>query len=252
MQTNLPMRRLPLEGAPNTRDLGGYPCRGGVTRWGVFFRSASTHVYTQQDMQTLRNAGVTTAVDLRSDMERERQPSALLDAVGFTTHSVPLLDRINSHDFDESLPGNLFEGDVPGSMSGLYISLLDNNAEDLARVFTLLCQAPDAALFNCTAGKDRTGVVAMLLLGLAGVANADIEADYAVTEIYMRERFFNSVDGNEENPIPLFVLRSLPESMRRTLKHLEDNWGDAQQYLLAAGMSKEAIQALLAKFVQTC
>lgn len=246
-----PMRRLPLDGAPNTRDLGGYPCRGGVTRWGVFYRSASTHAFTPQDMEMLRTAGIADAIDLRSEAECRHSPSALQGASGFIVHGVPLLDRVNSHQDTSELPGHIFEGDVPGSMSGLYISLLDRNAEDLVRVCALLAEAKGAALFNCTAGKDRTGVVAMLLLNLAGVANDDIVADYAVTEIYMGRVFLGLSADDGESSIPEFVLRSIPESMRRALRHLEDTWGDARQYLLAGGMPQSTIDTLLEKFVAT-
>lgn len=249
MDMQNPVRRLPLAGTPNIRDLGGYPCRSGVTRWGVFYRSASTHAFTAQDIETLRTAGVTDTVDLRSEIECRRAPSALRGIPGFTVHQVPLLDRLYSHESGNEIPGNVFEGDVPGSMSGLYLSLLNRNADDLVRVCTLLAAATGAGLFNCTAGKDRTGVVAMLLLNLAGVSNEDIEADYAVTEIYMGRGLLIPRDADGGLSVPEFVLRSIPESIRRALRHLEDTWGDARQYLLAGGMPQESISMLLEKFV---
>ncbi|MFV0414165.1 MAG: tyrosine-protein phosphatase [Oscillospiraceae bacterium] len=238
----IPQRRLALQGSPNTRDLGGYPCAGGITRWGVFLRSATPGFLTGQDIETLRAYGVTTAVDLRSNEEKTREPSQLLNRPGFTVYGVPLLDQMNS---------SYFEGDLPGSMSGLYISLLENNSHDLVQIFEHLAGAAGACLFNCTAGKDRTGVVAMLLLHLAGVPNADIEADYTVTEVYMREVFVQRTGTLADQEIPDYIFRSLPESMRRVLRHLEENYGSAEAYLIKAGLAGETIARLRKKLIET-
>lgn len=239
-----PVRRLPLEGSPNTRDLGGYPCTGGTTRWGSFLRSSNTSKMTAQDLDALRAYGVDTALDLRSEEERSRAPSALEDAPGFEGHHVSLLDQLNS---------SHFEGDLPGSMSGLYISLLDNSAKDIARVFSILAAAKGGALFHCAAGKDRTGVVAMLLLKLAGVSNADVEADYAATEIYMRPVFTHQLDEIRKagvKNVPEYGFRSIPESMRRAVQHLEENYGTARQYLQKAGVTEAELATLHEKMVQ--
>lgn len=240
-----PLRRLPLQGAPNTRDLGGYPCEGGVTRWHSFLRSATTAPMTPEDIAFLRTYGVTTAVDLRSDEECGRSPSALHGLPGIESHHISLIDNLNS---------SSFEGDLPGSMAGMYTSLLDNSAADLARVCRVLAAAKGTALFHCTAGKDRTGVVAMLLLKLAGVPDADVEADYAVTEIYMREVSAQQLATlrrqRGDAAIPEYAFRSIPDSMRHTLAHLAARHGGARQYLLKAGVSAEELHTLHGKMVE--
>ncbi|MDL2324355.1 tyrosine-protein phosphatase [Ruminococcaceae bacterium OttesenSCG-928-A16] len=238
-------RRLPLAGAPNTRDLGGYPCPGGVTRWGQFLRSATTFTMQPKDIETLLAYGVSNAIDLRSEQERVVHPSMLESAEGFTCHHISMLDQMNS---------SHFEGDLPGSMAGLYISLLDNNAAGFAAIFSVFAGATGGMLFHCTAGKDRTGVTAMLLLKLAGVEDADVIADYAVTDIYMREAVVHQIGSLRRNPnappMPDYVFRSLPESMERALQHLAKTYGTAENYLLQAGVTAKEIAAVKAKLVQ--
>lgn len=238
METIKPLRRLPLQGTSNTRDLGGYPCAGGVTRWRAFVRSDRPDSLTAEDLAFLKAYGVANAVDLRGDTECQRRPSRLDEAAGFTLLHVPISDQI--HDID-------YEGDLPGSMSGLYIELLDNVGADIARVFRFFAGATGGCLFNCTVGKDRTGVVAMLLLSLAGVADADIVADYMMTEVYMRS-FIG--DHMAEQEIPLYVLRSKPDSMWRALEHLNGTWGGAEKYLLGVGLSADELATIKARLVE--
>lgn len=236
------LRRLPLEGSPNTRELGGYPCvGGGSTRWGVFLRSSSPHGMTPADLQYVSDYGVTTTVDLRSEEERTANPSRLESDERFAGFHVSMSDQIHSVNF---------EGDMPGTMSGLYINLLDNSRADIARVVRILAEGEEGCLFHCAVGKDRTGVIAMLLLGLAGVADADIVADYVVTEIYIRELMETSLAAMTERDIPTHVLRSIPESMWRVLQHLHETYGSAREYLLGAGLSGERLDGLCAKLVE--
>lgn len=240
MQSITPLRRLPLQGTRNTRDLGGYPCEGGVTRWRVFLRSDNPSRLTEADLEYLKAYGVDTAVDLRQAAEGSKFPSRLACAPGFACHQVSVKDDIDNIDY---------EGDVPGTMSGLYIDLLDNSKAPFARVMRALAAARGGALFHCAVGKDRTGVVAMLLLQLCGVADADIIADYAITDIYMTDIYDQQAvvfDGG----IPDYVLRSVPASMERVLRHLRQVYGGAAPYLARCGLSPAEVQALREKLVQ--
>lgn len=233
------MRRLPLVGTLNTRDLGGYPCKNGVTRWRVFLRSDSPHSMTPADTDTLLRYGVKNAVDLRSDGEKQILPSVLTPACGFRSYHISLSDQLYSADY---------EGDTPGSMAGLYISLLDNAGPDLLRIFRILAKAGGGTLFHCAVGKDRTGVVAMLLLGLVGVDEADIVADYVVSDIHMREVFDKHLLANPD--MENFRLKSLPKSMWRALDHLREGYGSAEGYLAGIGFSREEMAAIRGKFVE--
>lgn len=238
-------RRLPLAGAPNTRDLGGYASAGGVTRWQQFIRSASTFSMLPQDIEALREYGIKTAIDLRSDTERQSQPSALEMADGFICHHVPMLDQMNSSHFSQLLPS---------SMGELYISMLDDSSAGFAKVFSIFAASTGGILFHCTGGKDRTGMVSMLLLQLAGVADADIIADYAVSELYMWNLFKQQQEALRGNAggqnIPDYLFRSQPKDMVMALQHLAGTYGTAEKYLLQAGVSPDTLATVKAKFTK--
>lgn len=233
------MRRLPLVGTLNTRDMGGYPCKGGVTRWRVYLRSDSPHSMTPADTEALQRYGIKNAIDLRSDGERQVLPSMLTQANGFKSHHVSLSDQLYTADY---------EGDTPGSMAGLYISLLDFSGPELLRIFHILAKAVGGTLFHCAVGKDRTGVVAMLLLALVGVEEADIVSDYAVSDIYMREVFGKHLPANPNTESLRY--RSLPKSMWRVLEHLQEKYGGAEGYLSGLGFSPEEMAAIRGRFIE--
>lgn len=231
---------LPLSGARNVRDLGGYSLKdGGTTAQGVFLRADGLHSLTGADWNALDEYGVGRVVDLRGVEEAQRQPDAIPGSCGIEYFHVPLLDQMNSSGF---------QGPLPASMGELYCALLDDSAADLGRVMELLArQSEGAALFHCSAGKDRTGVVTMLLLELAGVPDEEILADYSVSETYMQELFAWQKRAAAEAgiQIPDYMLQSRPEEMRRTLEHLHQTYGSAEAYLLGpAGRTQAEVETL--------
>ena len=234
------MRRIPLEGTRNTRDLGGYPCPGGATRWGQFLRSDNPAQLTWQDLDTLKNYGLSTVVDLRRYDECERTPSQLDGAPHLDVHNISINNNFDIIDF---------EGDTPGTMAGLYITLLDDSRAEIAQVMQAMAEAEGCSLFHCAVGKDRTGVIAMLLLKLAGVDDADVIADYAITDIYMNEIFEAQSRVFRDNQLDDYVLRSRPASMERVLRHLHDTYKTAESYLLGCGLSPETVAKLKGKLV---
>lgn len=152
-----------------------------------------------------------------------------------------MLDEISSNGFR----------DFPPSLTVMYKDNLDKAQASFAQVFHLFAQNSGAALFHCTAGKDRTGMTAMLLLELAGVPDETIIADYAATEEYMQPVFSGIVKhmhtlGVE---VPDYALRSEPDVMEQTLAYLRSRYGDARQYLLSGGVTAEELDVILSRFV---
>ena len=228
------MRRYPTTTVTNMRDLGGYPTRDGrMTRYHRFIRSDQPECLTEAELAMLRTAGLTTAIDLRSDNEARETPSCLdgMDGV----NSV----RIN---FD---PNDFWPKDDDG-VDRLYRGLVDGNPM-LPVVFRTIAEAPGAVLFHCAAGKDRTGVVAAILLMLAGVADADIVADYQVSATYlaallaqMREIYPN---------MTAFMGESKPEYMVRFLAWFHEKYGTAEDCLLGAGVTGGEVAAIREKLL---
>ncbi len=231
---------LPLHGSHNTRDLGGYPtAHGGVTQTHRFLRSDAIERWDGHDVAAMRAYGLSTIVDLRSRYEREKAPDPVVDGVR-AVHA-PMLDNMHSSGFAQG---------VPNAMSELYISLLAHDGQTLCQVMRALL-APGCALFHCTAGKDRTGVVSMLLLKLAGVPDDVVVRDYAVTAQYMGAQFAAQRAQLQAwgYTVPENAFDSRPAEMERTLDVLAHRYGGARAYLLQAGLEETACDALREKLL---
>lgn len=231
---------LPLSGATNTRDLGGIPVPGGFTRKGQFLRSGKIAGLSGEDCRMLYDYGVRCVVDLRGPFETAREPSSLEGFMDVEYRNIPLDDQVHGAD-----------GGFPDSLEDLYRALLGGQAE-FGRIFrTFLKHLDDCILFHCTAGKDRTGLVAMLLLKLAGASDGDIAADYARTE----ELSAHWQTAQQEvfkllgTMVPEHVFRAKPETMLATLALLEREYGGAEAYLRGAGLAPAELDALREKLV---
>lgn len=249
-------RALPLRGARNVRDLGGYPYRAedgrvGTTSFHAFVRAGTLGGLRKSDRAFLADYGVTQVVDVRSNFELRYWPDpyAKRPDPAVSYHHVPMLDQLNSSGF---------RGALPECMFNVYRDLLDHSADSLRSVMELLAAtparpdgAPGCGLFHCRAGKDRTGVIAMLLLGLAGVPDQMIVEDYAATQRYMgrgleAQRLGVSVLLLKR--IPRCLFEAAPVEMERTLAHLHEVYGSARDYLVGyAGCSAGVVDVLASR-----
>lgn len=245
MNYDIDKHLLPIEGAHNVRDLGGYPTRdGGYTKEHLFIRSDTTNSMTGPDIQLLKSRGVTLVNDLRSAQEVQEKPSVFKDCLGVRYESIPLLDNIHSTFFKRDLT------EFP-AMSDLYMNLLEHSGDSFARIFHLFAENSGASLFHCTAGKDRTGITAMLLLSLANVDDEIIIADYAATEVYMKpvhERILKELE-KAQIKAPLTLFSSVPANMELTLEHLHTKYENAWNYLSSNGVTQEELAGIQKRFV---
>ena len=215
------MRRILLCGMENLRDLGGYPLAGrgqeGFTRWGSLYRGDLPKQVTQADRQRLREMEITTVVDLRSTEEIERKPDPLAQEPGIRYLHCPLAG----------------EGRVPApdEIALSYMEMVEG-VEQMARALQAIAEAPQAVLFHCTAGKDRTGVVAALLLGLAGASEEDICADYIVSGPYLQRMLRAYREAHPD------VAICPPQSvyMSGFLRLFAERYGTPQRYLEMLGI----------------
>lgn len=244
-------RRIPLEGAMNFRDLGGYrTADGSRTRWGRVFRSDGLHGLTEADRRELAVLGLRTVYDLRRDVERERHPSPPLDGsvrsvvltIGEAAEQPELLDLM--------LAGQITEAD-----DDFMVEVYGKIVADHAMTFGVLLSAlasPDAlpALFHCTAGKDRTGVAAALLLTVLGVDESDVLDDYELSTRYRTERRIAELrPGLEAAGVDVEKVRPFLSARRpvleATLRRIHSEHGTVEAYLLeAAGMERETLEEL--------
>jgi protein-tyrosine phosphatase len=184
----VPNPRIPnLVGALNFRDMGGYPTRDGRrVKWKRLYRSGTTHALTGEDVEYVLTSGIRHAYDLRSNSERDGYPSRLSGIAGI---------EYWFHDSDRP-PGDLSrlikQPDArPGRTRELMLSLyrdLPYKLRDTYRTLFLKLAAGHLPLiFNCTAGKDRTGVAAALVLSALGVPPSFVHEDYLLTEQFFEQ-----------------------------------------------------------------
>jgi protein-tyrosine phosphatase len=247
-------RRLDWPDCRNTRDLGGLPSRGGVTRRGVLIRSDNVASLTAAGRKAMIDYGITTVIDLRAESERIGSPGSPFS--NFQTGS-PVVSPDTEADgsgpaylhlalvADEAVP---FLNEAP-TMPDRYRLMLDRCQPGLGAIFNAIAQADGPVLFHCFAGKDRTGLVAAMMLSLAGVDAEAIGADYAETDAQLATRYTEWLAKATPERVEEMrdELRCPPEWMLGTLEYAEKTWGGLEAYLEAAGVAPADIDRLTEK-----
>jgi protein-tyrosine phosphatase len=233
-------RRVLLENAHNVREIGGYATTSGArTRPGRIYRADSLHRLSAEDQMRLRERGIRTVIDLRRDDEIASAPNVFADAPDIAYRHISL--------FVTRPSAGVREGKFPLSLTDVYRYILETSQAPMHLVMSEILASEGAVLFHCTAGKDRTGLVAALLLDLAGVDREDIIRDYALTETYI-EPIMRDLRENRPAAMPLELyvklLDAKPEFMRATLEHLDAAYGGGAGYLRALGWRDEDVERL--------
>lgn len=235
-------RLLKLDGAYNVRDIGGYrTLSGAIVQRGRLFRADGLHQLSQRDQETILGLGVKTIVDLRFDDETAAKKDV------FAEHS-----EVDYHNISLVNPATTKLSEI-SNLSDMYKILLDQSNSLLIEVFRLIATVKEGLLFHCSAGKDRTGVVAALLLDLAEVPRETIISDYAETETnlapIMDELLAHRPAEMSEAEFRLFM-GSAPENMEIMLDHLYSVYGGAEQYLSGNGLHADEIDSLKHKLLK--
>jgi protein-tyrosine phosphatase len=180
MTDTLPLS-VPLQGISNFRDLGGYRAKDGRrVRAGRVFRAATLAGITPQDQRVLESLGLTAICDLRGIKERERLPDPALP--GATAVHLPIEPTVGASLRDIAHTREATGEDVLSIMRRGYQAYAIDFASHYRRILTLAADPGQAAIvFHCSAGKDRTGFGAALLLSALGVAWDDVMEDYLAT-----------------------------------------------------------------------
>lgn len=237
-------RELTIEVAHNVRHLGGYRAGGDGVTTTTAIRSASLHRLTERGLEQLREAGVRTIVDFRSDAERERDVTPDTRRFGIAVIHAPVFQH------DASPVGLARE--FPG-FAAVYAMFLEIGAAAYRTLFETLSEAEGRVLFHCAAGKDRTGVAAALLLELAGVDDETIIEDYMLTERLlaplveqwlpqMRERGYDDAMASA-------LLAAPRQDIEATLSHLRERYGSAEGYARGIGVSDATVSAVRARLI---
>ena len=244
-----PSRHIDIEGAYNVRDLGGYPTRDGrQTRWLTFLRSDGMHRLTSRSQERLAQYGIRTVIDLRKTWEVRSAPNVFADSTRVKYHHQNMLG-------DNPAPQSSVDAEAAGRLGTLYGLWLDQVQDQLGMTLATLA-APDAqpAVFHCSAGKDRTGIISALLLSLAGVPADTVASDYALTAPQLFDVYVNevappdlpatyTVEDYEGDHCP-------PEAMLETVAHLEDRYGGVEAYVRGCGLSANQVESLRVALIE--
>jgi protein-tyrosine phosphatase len=241
---------LAWEGCVNVRDLGGLPTEDGRrTRLGGVVRSDNVRGLTDEGWRALADHGVQRIVDLRFPEElAEDQPRD----VGIDVVHVSVLGEANDPEYVKELDAHLAVNDIADHYAWSYVDFLERYREHFGAAFAAIADADGTVVVHCFAGKDRTGLVAAVLLRLAGVDHATIGADYALTAENLRSRWERWLDEaeDEEQRAKLEKLQHTPaEAMTRVVQEIEERYGDVASYLRAAGLTDEQVDRLRERLV---
>ncbi len=244
-----PQRLLALDGVHNFRDLGGYRLSDGRTiGWGRLFRADGLYRLTDDDLDILDAIGLRTVIDLRSAGEIDHFGSFPFEKMPVAFHALPIMDTtwrdIDVPEFDEDEDGEI------GFLTWAYRDMLTAGGDRFSQAIRQLA-VPEVgpAVFHCAAGKDRTGVLAALLLGGLGVDHAVIVADYGLTRDAMA-RMITWVDANHPemaarmSETPSFMLAAHPQAMANVLSGLVDDHGSVRNYLVTIGVGSAILDDL--------
>lgn len=256
----------------NFRDLGGIPVSGGEVRSSRVFRSDDLSTATDEFLDLLlAEHGITDVVDLRGAEETAKVNLGRLGSRGIGYHNVALGGQV--------MDGYAIPTDDDG-MAEIYVRMVEQHSRQLVSILSLIAWSAGGLVFHCAAGKDRTGILAALLLRVLGAEDEEIIRDYGVTAGNLRTMVArwlaaapaapttgNGVEPGEavdgESPrvsqreflesldldnLPL-MLDARPSVLRLALLKLDEKYGDALEPLRTAGLDETLVSRLRGQLV---
>jgi protein-tyrosine phosphatase len=215
-------------------------------------RSDNVASLTREGRQAMIDYGVTTVIDLRSEAEvkgspgppfSEFQSTSPLSPEGTTLgapayRNLPLIDDATASVLNQA-----------ATMPERYVLMLERRQGGMGAIFEAIAAADGPVLFHCFAGKDRTGLVAAMMLSIAGVEPEAIGADFAETDLQLADRYEEWLAKASPERLESMrdELRCPPEWMLSTLAHVDRKWGGVEGYLEAAGLPSSTIARLQSK-----
>jgi protein-tyrosine phosphatase len=237
--TTSPSRDIPLVDTFNLRDLGGYPTADGQrVRWRRLFRGAGLQRLSGADVERVRELGLVTAIDLRTTGELEARGGYPVEALPVTLHHLPMIDAIwDLTDLDPDEAPERY-------LVARYREMLDEGRAAIAESVRILSREENLpAVFYCAAGKDRTGVLAGLVLDALGVEAKSIVADYHLSKERLERIRARAGAGSMVDQPPAFM--QAPEgAMELLLRWIREDHGSTAAYLHDIGVAGDTITAL--------
>ena len=259
-------RLLPLEGGRNFRDMGGYTTADGRSvKWGHVFRSGVMHELTPADYDYLSSVGIQVVCDYRANDERSHEPTKW----GAGTIEYVTRDYV-SEDSSAALREAFQDPDITPEkmamgMAATYYDILEDQKETYSTMFHHLASGDVPLAFNCSAGKDRAGTSAALVLLALGVDRDQVIQDYSLSELYVdyEAAFLEPMSQEELEDQPYAFLAEMPREMIRpllrsapayienTLNYLDNTYGGVEGYLEEElGIDAQELAAIRANLLE--
>ena len=252
-----PERLIGLGAVHNFRDLGGYSTADGrQVQWRRLFRADALDRLTPPDVELLRPMGLRTVIDLRSAGEISERGTFPVESYPVAFHHLAVIDTTRNPEDSETRKIFMEAAEDPTRvvefLTNAYQHMLERGGDKLAAGLRLLAE-PDAlpAVFHCAAGKDRTGLMAGILLSGLGVADEDVIADYALSAgAFARTRAWADTNKPELvqwlDSVPTPLQGAHPDAMRGVLQRFREEHGGARGFVAQYGVTDDVWDRLAA------
>lgn len=240
-------RLIAFEGTENFRDLGGHPTRFGVpVRWGTLYRSDGLQALTDTDVERYHALGIRVVYDLRRDSERVSRPNRVPSEAHCMMTPVDARGEVAAvrHEVTDRRGGEAM-------LRAMYAQMVEHSTPVIAGVLTGIADAGRLpAVFHCHAGKDRTGLIAALVLETLGVDRATVLDDYEVSRILHQDNphsFTMLVESGMAPEAAAGALGAPRWAMDETLADIDREFGGVEAYLRGpVGLASDTIERVRA------
>ena len=251
-------RLLPMDGAYNTRELGGYKTTNGKSvKWGMLFRSDKLSDISETDQKYLQNLGIKRIVDFRSEGEKTEDPNNIPDGIDYIETPINVDGAMRSK-IEAVLKGET-NREIKSFLVDANEEFVTNYTDVYENFLRGLIDEDGPTLFHCTAGKDRAGFAAAITLIALGVSKEHVIEDYMKTNVFTKDRIDEMIDKIELMSlyqVDAEILRPLIGVERiyieTAFNTAEEKYGSLENFIREGlNISDEEIQMLRNKFLES-
>ena len=236
-------RRLVLEGLSNARDLGGFmTLEGKITKFNRFIRSEEATELTEDDLRFLINYNVKHCIDLRTNVQIDARKSS------FDSHKLFHYYRIadflmDIHRVERIMYMKTFSSD---EWALILYDLFENQKIWFGKAITIISECSGGVLFFCYTGRNKSNLLAFILLKIAKVPDIDIVAEYSTNEIYLKQKYRDLFDM-EQYSTDFFYTPA--HAFEKFIYMFNQKYHSINDYLLECGISENIIHKIYHSFV---
>jgi len=251
-------RLLPMDGAHNTRELGGYKTTDGKSvKWGMLFRSDKLSDISETDQEYLQALGIKKIVDFRSEEEKTEDPDIIPTGISYVEMPISVDGAMRSK-IEAVLKGET-DREVESFLIDANREFVTNYTDVYENFLRGLIDEDAPTLFHCTAGKDRAGFAAAISLIALGVSREDVIKDYMKTNAFTEDRIEEILDqiklmslyqADAEILRPLIGVEQI--YIETAFETAEEQYGSLENFIRdGLNISDEDIQKLRNKFLES-